>query len=445
MQLLAPLFLAGLAAIAVPILIHLTHKERREPVRFPSLMFVQRVPFRAQHRRRIRDWLLFLLRVSAIVLLCIAFARPLLRGTGMTAAGPGAARDVVLLIDRSFSMEYGDRWDRAISEARERVGGLGPSDRAAVVLFADRAEAMSRLVSDQTALRALLDEARPEPAVTRYAPALRLARDLLAESDRPRRDLVLITDLQRAGWQADEDVRLPPGIGLEIVDVSEGEPSNLAIAEVRLERNRGDGGDAAARLAVNARVVNTGEEAVSGVRARLEVDGTELRSASLSIPARDAAMVAFAPIPFPAQESRARVVITGDDLARDNVFHVVLRPAGQVPVLLVQAASAAEREGLYVRRALEIGTDPEFVVTERRGAPAERDLANRAVIVLNDAPFPSGAAGQAAPPSSPTTPSPLSKSIPTTRAGTIRPSRVRASMAGKSARSDPTRTCEWQH
>ena len=37
---LVPAFLAGLAAIAIPVLVHLRHRERKEPVRFPSLMFL---------------------------------------------------------------------------------------------------------------------------------------------------------------------------------------------------------------------------------------------------------------------------------------------------------------------------------------------------------------------------------------------------------------------
>ena len=55
MALLAPLFLLGLAAVAVPVILHLSQRARRDPVRFPSLAFVRRVPFKTTERRRIRD------------------------------------------------------------------------------------------------------------------------------------------------------------------------------------------------------------------------------------------------------------------------------------------------------------------------------------------------------------------------------------------------------
>ena len=53
MAFLAPLFLAGLLALAVPLLVHLTHRQRREPVPFPSLMFLRRIEFRTTRRQRI--------------------------------------------------------------------------------------------------------------------------------------------------------------------------------------------------------------------------------------------------------------------------------------------------------------------------------------------------------------------------------------------------------
>ncbi|MGB7218873.1 MAG: BatA domain-containing protein, partial [Vicinamibacterales bacterium] len=76
MSFLTPLFLAGLGAIAIPILIHLIQRERKRVVQFPSLMFLQRIPYHSVRRRRIRHWLLLAMRVTAIALLVLAFARP---------------------------------------------------------------------------------------------------------------------------------------------------------------------------------------------------------------------------------------------------------------------------------------------------------------------------------------------------------------------------------
>src|SRR3989338_1932679 len=97
MSFLAPAFFVALGAIAIPILIHLIQRERKRVVMFPSLMFLQRIPYQSVRRRRIRHWFLLAVRVAAIVLIVLAFARPLFpRGAPPAAGGgggppPGAA------------------------------------------------------------------------------------------------------------------------------------------------------------------------------------------------------------------------------------------------------------------------------------------------------------------------------------------------------------------
>ena len=65
MSFLVPAFLAGIAALMVPVLLHLRHRDKDTPLRFPSLMFLERLPIRTAERRRITDWPLLLLRALA--------------------------------------------------------------------------------------------------------------------------------------------------------------------------------------------------------------------------------------------------------------------------------------------------------------------------------------------------------------------------------------------
>src|SRR5437868_13684234 len=124
MSFLAPLFLAGLGAIAIPVLIHLIQRERKRVIQFPSLMFLQRIPYRSVRRRRIRHWLLLAMRVAAVTLIVLAFARPFLRQSALAAAAAGGARELVVLLDQSASMGYADHWDRARAAARQAFDGL---------------------------------------------------------------------------------------------------------------------------------------------------------------------------------------------------------------------------------------------------------------------------------------------------------------------------------
>src|SRR5947209_16383251 len=120
MSFLAPAFLAALAAIGIPVVIHLINRERKVVVEFPSLMFLERIPYRSVRRQKIRHLLLLLLRCAALALLVTAFARPFFQRRKTVISGTGA-REVVVLLDRSASMGYADRWTKAKEAAKRAV------------------------------------------------------------------------------------------------------------------------------------------------------------------------------------------------------------------------------------------------------------------------------------------------------------------------------------
>ncbi len=123
--LLFPAFLAGLAAIAVPVYLHLRHSEKTKPFRFPSLMFLERLPIRTASRRRIVDLPLLLLRAAALTLLVFAFGRPFFT-RDVAAQMARRPRAVVLLLDRSASMSHRDVWPAARDSAQAIVKGDRP-------------------------------------------------------------------------------------------------------------------------------------------------------------------------------------------------------------------------------------------------------------------------------------------------------------------------------
>ena len=251
MSFLAPLFALGLAALAIPILVHLVHKERKETTLFPSLMFLLRTPYQHSRRQRIRDWLLFLTRMMVFLLLVAAFARPVFdRPPDAAAAAAGGGREVVILLDRSFSMQVGDRWTRAQAAARQALDGLTAADRGTLILFADQPRLVREDGDGRQALRAAIDSASPGDAATRYAPALILARRTLAESSLPKKEVIVISDYQRSGWDVQEEARLASGTTITPVDVATGDVADRAVRAVELRRSVADGRE---RITVLAR------------------------------------------------------------------------------------------------------------------------------------------------------------------------------------------------
>src|ERR1700752_267327 len=121
MTFLTPLFLLGLPGLAIPVFLHLIQKERKNVVQFPSLMFLRRIPYQSVRRRRIRHWLLLAMRVAAIALFVLAFARPFFQTSTLAAAAVGGAREIVILLDQSASVGYGDHWQKARDAAHKVV------------------------------------------------------------------------------------------------------------------------------------------------------------------------------------------------------------------------------------------------------------------------------------------------------------------------------------
>ena len=236
MSFIAPLFFVALAGLAIPVLIHLIQRERKRVIEFPSLMFVRRIPYQSVRRRRIRHWFLLLLRAAAIALIVAAFARPFMQQSATASAVSGGARDIVILLDQSASMGYGDHWTKARDAARDVIRGMGANDRATLVLFAKNAEENMRATSDRGRLEGAVNAAKVGSGATRYGPALKLAESILSRSPLKRRDTVLISDFQRAGWTGSEEVHFPEGMTISTVSVASAGTANLAVPSVTFAR-----------------------------------------------------------------------------------------------------------------------------------------------------------------------------------------------------------------
>jgi hypothetical protein len=382
MSFFAPLFLAGLAALAVPVLIHLIQRERKNVVPFPSLMFVRRIPYSSIRRRRIHNWTLLLLRLAALALIVTAFARPFVRATTLTAAS-GGARDVVILLDRSYSMGHGDQWERAKRAAADAVTSLVDGDRASLVLFATTAEIAVQPTIDRARLQSEITATELSAAATRYGPALKLAGSLLSASNFPRREVVLVSDFQRSGWSPGDGLRLPAGTAVTPVSVQADDTRNVAVTPVSIQREQVAGQD---RITVTASLLNRSDDIIADLPVSLEIDGHVAHTGRVTLQPHGAASTAFPAVILPAADVRATVRIPDDALARDNAFHFVLSPPRPVAVTVVNGARAARDQALFLSRALAIGDAPRFEVSTRSLDDLTADVLSRTrLVILNDA------------------------------------------------------------
>src|SRR6185436_16748705 len=145
MNFLAPLFLLGAAAIALPILFHLIRRTSREKTSFSSLMFLQPSPPRVTRRSRLENIFLLILRCLVFCLLALGFARPFLNRPNAAPVATGPGKMVVVLLDNSASMRREGLWEPAKERARNVLKSLGAADQAAVLLFNEQARTLVSL------------------------------------------------------------------------------------------------------------------------------------------------------------------------------------------------------------------------------------------------------------------------------------------------------------
>ena len=382
MAFLAPLFFVGLAALSIPVLIHLTQREKKMVQQFPSLMFVRRIPYQTVRRRKLRDLALLCVRLAALLLIIGAFARPFLwRPNAAQAIGPGA-REVVVLLDQSYSMAYGDRWERAKAAARDAINRLGASDRASVVLFSSGADIALRSTAEKDRLIGSFATTTPVPSATRFGPALKVAGSILAESPLPRKEAVLISDFQRNGWRGEEGARLPAGSTLTPVAINgPADKPNATITTVSLSRSTFSDQE---RVTLTASVANRTVAPVSGDSLALEIGGRAVQTQPLNISPEGSASVAFQPFTVGARNTRVTLRAGNDALAMDNVFNLVVAPSTPVHIVVVDNGTR-RGAGLYLNRALSIGDAPKFDIISRQPANVSDDDLHRAsVVLLND-------------------------------------------------------------
>ena len=342
---LSPLFLIGLLAAAVPVLLHLFRRQADTVVPFSAVRFLRRAPVEQARRRRVRDLLLLALRTAALVLLALSFARPYLVDSTAAADVPVT----VVAIDASLSVSTPaqvsrarDAADRAIREAP--AGGL-----VAVLRFDERAEVVVPPTVDRASVRAALPRVTPGAGGTRYAAVVARAVDLTA--GRPAR-LIVVSDLQRSGWEGAVSSLAPPELEIDAVDIGTA-PSNLAVVAVR----RSAQGVVAA--------VRNESDASRTVPVSLAIDGRVQATETVTLEPRRSADVPFALV-LPASGALSVRVADADGYAADNERFLVLDPPVRPRVLAVTGAGAAG-DAFFLERAVAAVEGAQGIVIERVG------------------------------------------------------------------------------
>lgn len=336
MSFLAPLFLAGLGAIALPVWLHLLQTQTPERQPFSSAMLLKMSEQRIHLRRRLRYLALLALRIALFALLALAFAQPLWERSETAATG-GDTKEHLIVIDTSLSMGQGDRMARAVAEARSVVEALGPGDTARLVTAGDTTEIVA------TAVPATAETADTRAGLLQSLETLRagvgrldfgvLAAGLGELAGTGTQPIVthLISDFQVSGLPSQFGALIPRALAnrsqeLVLHPLVETEAANWAVEYLRRT---------ATGLDIGVRGYATPAQDVTVV---LTLNEAREERQTRSIPAAGVGEFSFTlpEVAFATGDNRVKVALEpADDLTADDVRYLVVPNVPPEPVPLL--------------------------------------------------------------------------------------------------------------
>ncbi len=382
MTFLTPLFLLGTLAVAGPILFHLVRRATRDRTPFSSLEFLRAAPPRLNRRSRVEHWLLLLLRCTAIVLLGLGFARPLLKGVTDPLPGTVEARRVVVLLDTSASLQRPRVWDRSLERVRHHIQTHAGVQDLALIAF-DRTPRVIMSLADWrnttpdtriASVEQRLALLKPGWGDTRLDAALQAGLDLLGESlggpPPADRELIVVSDLQEGSrTESLQTAEWPKGVRVILDGVQPDRPGNAGI-----ELLTGDDATAeAASNGVRVRIVNSPDATADRFEIAWQSGASATRVGSpmaVQVPPGQSRVVS---LPRPTTAGADRIVLTGDAVTFDNTVFVTARPTNAVMLRYVgPETDRSTRAPLYfLERALpERGNPPVVWMQQSADAPA---------------------------------------------------------------------------
>jgi hypothetical protein len=363
MGFLNPLLLFGLAAVSVPIIIHLLNRRKFQKVRWAAMRFLRISVEQNQRRMRIEDLILLALRCLLLALLAFALARPAFQESGADFLGQTKVTGVIIL-DNSRSMGMSDgtatRFEKARQAAEQALETMPAGSSTAVFLASDIVDGViAEPTFDLNLARKAIREAPLTDRATDLLPAVQRALDMLKQRIGIRKEIYIVTDGQLAGWKRMAEIQkllenAQREIHSHLVLVSEREERNLAVTDLR---------QASGLAPINqpirfeVRVSNFGREEVRDVRTTLSVDG-EPPSDEFTIdslpPGGSKSVALFAKL---RAEGFHSIIanIAEDRLPADDRRMLAVRAIREVRVLLVDGEPGDEprdSETFFLRHAL---------------------------------------------------------------------------------------------
>jgi hypothetical protein len=355
MGFLTPWFLAGLAALGIPVFVHLLRKHVTIPRPISSLMFFERGIQSSTRHRRLKHLLLFALRFLVILLLVLAFANPFLRRRSDPAGSL-----LLIALDNSFSMRAEDHFEQARREALELLSKKPRAQKAQIVVLGGQSRIFTEPTDDINQLKTATSNLQVEDGHANFADLARLVRGRSETFSGPI-ELHLFSDVQRTAMPNNfSEVVLPSQVTLTLHHAGSTVKPNWTIEDLNAPVDLTDTKDPAISRVKGVLVGFTTPDAERTIS--LLVNGKVISQKKFRVGANGQTPVEFSPLDVGYGFNQCALRIEEEDaLAADNLVRFAVRRLDPRRVLFVSSLKD-KRSAVYFEAALNAATHGAYIL-----------------------------------------------------------------------------------
>lgn len=282
MMFVYPLFLWALAAISVPIIIHLFNFRRYKKVYFTNVQFLKELQLESQSKSRLRELLILLSRILAVAFLVLAFAQPVFVNNDNVVVNLNQ-KNISIYLDNSFSMEevnkQGQLFENARKTAKDIVSSYRSNDRFHLITN-DFEGKHQRYYSKEDMLNEL-NEIKISPTVRSYSDVHKRQTEFLGNENKRSQFIYAISDAQKSSFNL-EDIKNDSINQITIIPIEANEANNVYIDSCWFESPIQQKGFL---QKLNVLIQNSSKKAIDAGTVRLVVNGNQTSIGSFSVEA----------------------------------------------------------------------------------------------------------------------------------------------------------------
>jgi hypothetical protein len=347
---LNPFVLFGLAAAAIPILLHVFNLRKLQTIEFSTLSFLKELEKTKIRRLKLRQLLLLFLRTLLVILIVLAFSRPTMKGSLPGGLAGQAKTTAVILFDDSQSMtasdDQGELLRQAKNSAESIVNLLKDGDEVFLTKLSDiSTDGTKEIPSSERnfpAIRSALKDIKPSSIHRTIEDALRFASRLLASSKNFNKEVYVISDFQSGSLESKLNVSksaeqlFAATTQFFLVPLGKRELQNVSVESTEIP-NVIFGANKP--FVVKAKLVNHGTSDVQNYVVSIYQDGSRVAQKGVDIRSGQSVETDFTLVPKHAGFLEGIIKLEDDELEFDNKRFFTVHIPEEFRVLLVGNSS----------------------------------------------------------------------------------------------------------